>query len=88
MEGVKTGLDKREFDNIPVVWCGNCHSLGILSCADIVCDGELCFCKECGSTDVREGSIYEWLVDAPLEKRVDRIWVRESEDMQDHVDYL
>lgn len=54
--------DKREeYDAEPVIWCGVCKSLNIVRC-DTPLNKELeCYCADCGSIDMNEGSIHEWL---------------------------
>lgn len=50
------------FDDEPVYYCAFCHSLHIGVDEDGVCDDwDGSYCLKCGSTDIRQESIFEWL---------------------------
>lgn len=51
----KVKLSKRDYDEIPVCYCANCLSLKIMNMSD-----DMCYCDECGSTDVKETNIDDW----------------------------
>lgn len=52
-----------EYDEEPVEYCADCHSLCIKS-YDGVSDGwDGAYCGKCGSTDIRQCSIQEWLAE-------------------------
>jgi len=46
---------RKEFDEEPVEYCKDCLSLRILSL-----DEEMCYCDDCGSTNVGSANILEW----------------------------
>jgi hypothetical protein len=47
---------QQDYNEEPVTYCKRCHSLNI-----ITGDGFPDYCDDCGSTDLEEESIYEWL---------------------------
>ena len=49
-------MTKEEFNNEPVLYCKNCLSLRIMS-DELIGD----YCPDCGSTDIEECHIEEWL---------------------------
>ena len=52
----------KSYDEEPVCYCSFCHSLNIGIDEASVCDTwDGSYCKNCGSTDIRECSIFEWL---------------------------
>lgn len=50
-------MTKKEYNEIPVVYCAHCHSLKVMTIEDM----DMCYCAECGSTDMCTGNIYQWL---------------------------
>ena len=48
--------EQQDYNKEPVTYCKRCHSLNI-----ITGDGFPDYCDDCGSTDLGEESIYEWL---------------------------
>lgn len=51
-----------QYDEEPVYYCADCHSLNIAideDAADAHWDGS--YCCRCGGTDIRQCSIFEWL---------------------------
>lgn len=50
--GTKKEID---YEEIPVVYCKNCLSLGIM-----VLDGNADYCKDCSSTNLGTTNIKEW----------------------------
>jgi len=48
--------DKQEYDDIPVLYCSRCLSLKIME-DDVMGD----YCPECGSTDIQEANIEDWI---------------------------
>lgn len=52
----------KKFDEEPVYYCASCHSLNIGYIEECASDGwDGSYCKNCGSTDIRECNIFEWL---------------------------
>lgn len=43
-----------KYNTIPVVYCADCLSLKVLTV-----DG-IDYCEECGSTNIKEASIFDW----------------------------
>lgn len=52
--------EKINYDDIPVVYCKRCHSLKIIA-GDNFPD----YCQNCGSTDLGNETIQEWLEQEP-----------------------
>lgn len=50
-----SNYNKEEYNNIPVHYCAQCHSLKILTVSDFD------YCDECGSTHIEETHIDKWL---------------------------
>lgn len=50
--------EKINYNDIPIVYCKRCHSLRIMA-GDTFSD----YCDNCGSTDLGNATIYEWLED-------------------------
>lgn len=48
---------KKQYDEIPVLYCKHCLSLKIRN-IPIIEDSD--YCDDCGSTDIGEGLIEEW----------------------------
>lgn len=61
--------DKINYDEIPVVYCKRCHSLEIIA-GDNFPD----YCNKCGSTDLGDCLINEWLIDEQSFKKGIRIF--------------
>lgn len=55
---------KNEYDDIPVVYCKRCHSLRI-----IAGEGFPDYCEDCGSTDLGDESIEQWLEEENYKKQ-------------------
>lgn len=49
---------KTDYNEEPVFYCKNCMSLGIKS---VAIDSGLDYCNECGSTDIGQMDIEEWV---------------------------
>lgn len=65
---------KPEYDDEPVAYCADCHSLSIKVDEEGICpEWDGCYCSKCGSTEIRECSIQEWL------KEEERLNWREDE---------
>ena len=57
MEEVRTGEEQNKHDKyneIPVAYCADCLSLGILTIHGID------YCEKCGSTNIEEANIFDW----------------------------
>ena len=53
---------RKDEDNEPVFYCRGCHSLNILINQALASDEwDGCYCGKCGSTDIGQGTIDEWL---------------------------
>lgn len=48
-------LSREDYNNIPVSYCAKCLSLLIVT-DEIIGD----YCKECGSTNIKEAHIEDW----------------------------
>lgn len=48
-------LTKEDYNNEPVYYCSSCLSLLIREL-----DNNICFCDECGDTDIKTSHIEEW----------------------------
>lgn len=48
-------LKECTYNNEPVYFCKKCLSLKIMSV-----NAELCYCEDCGSTDILKSHIEEW----------------------------
>lgn len=56
--------ERSEYDDIPVVYCKRCHSLRI-----IAGEGFPDYCEDCGSTDLGDESIEQWLEEENYKKQ-------------------
>lgn len=56
--------DNKEYNDIPVVYCKRCHSLRI-----IAGDGFPDYCEDCGSTDLGDEHIEQWLEEENYKKQ-------------------
>jgi len=54
-----------EYNDEPVLWCNRCLSLSILSLNSTVKGCPNTYCEHCLSTNISEGSIFEWLALQP-----------------------
>lgn len=61
--------EKINYDEIPVVYCKRCHSLEIIA-GDNFPD----YCNRCGSTDLGDCLIDEWLKDEQSYKKGIRLF--------------
>ena len=52
----------KSYDDDPVFYCADCHSLSIGVDEEGACDDwDGSYCLKCGGTDIRECKIFEWL---------------------------
>ena len=49
-----TGNDIEDYNNIPVYYCQDCHSLAIIA----FCNTS--YCKDCSSTNINKSSFEDW----------------------------
>lgn len=56
-ETIDMSLDN-EYNNIPVAYCPICLSLAIID--ENFCGQDVSVCTKCGTTNIRETTIFEW----------------------------
>ena len=49
-----TGNEIEDYNNIPVYYCEDCHSLAIIAYCNIS------YCKDCSSTNINKSSFEDW----------------------------
>lgn len=53
----KEEFPKEHYNKIPVHYCADCLSLAVIRVAGT---DDMCYCDECGCTNIEETSIEEW----------------------------
>lgn len=68
LENIKSALlygnsRPTEYDDEPVEYCACCHSLAVKNYGDPSEGWDGAYCSKCGSTDIKQCSIQEWLAE-------------------------